>query len=82
MTCFNDWVGCPECDGDSEVGVLAHNTDLVLECYGCGYISEYTIGEDVPFNGLSPAAIEDHAAKATRPTADQQSRSNDSSVDR
>lgn len=81
MSRFKDWVACPECDGDGEVGVLAHNTEIVFECYGCGYTSEFTIGQDVPFNGLDPTAIKDVAAKTTRSTAEHQSRSDGSSVD-
>ncbi|WP_290818773.1 hypothetical protein [Halovivax sp.] len=55
---FRDWLGCPECAGDAEVGVLAHELDVVLECYGCGHVAEFTIGEDVPFNGSVPADVE------------------------
>ncbi|MDJ1431183.1 hypothetical protein [Halostagnicola sp. A-GB9-2] len=65
MSQFEDWLACPECDGDSEVGVLAHRTEIILECYGCSYVSEFAIGQDVPVNSLSESAITDAASQAT-----------------
>ncbi|SEW26147.1 hypothetical protein [Natrinema salifodinae] len=59
MARFHDWLECPECDDDGEVSALAHKADVVLECYGCGHTSEFTIGQDVPLRGLSWAAIDD-----------------------
>ncbi|UHQ95022.1 hypothetical protein [Haloterrigena alkaliphila] len=53
-TRFTTWLSCPACDGDGEVSVLAHGTDVVLECYGCGKTAEFTIGDDTPFQNLRP----------------------------
>lgn len=55
---FIDWIICPSCGADN-IGVLSHDTDMVFECYECGLISEFTIGEDVPLNDLNPEKIRD-----------------------
>lgn len=49
---FWAWLSCPACDERDDVKMMAHQTDIVLECYECGQISEYTIGEDVPIQDL------------------------------
>lgn len=54
---FDDWLACPECDGDGEVSVLAYRTDLVIECYECGQTAEFRIGSDVPFHNLDERAF-------------------------
>lgn len=58
---FRDWLSCASCAEDDDIGVLAHSTDIVLECYECGATDEYTIGADVPVTNLDPDAIEDVA---------------------
>ena len=55
---FREWLSCPACDGDEDVSILAHGTDVVVECYGCGTTAEYTIGEDVPVTDLDAEEIE------------------------
>ncbi|GAB3665353.1 hypothetical protein [Halopiger thermotolerans] len=50
---FNHWLSCPDCSGDEDVSLLAHGTDIVVECYGCGRIAEFTLGEDTPFQNVS-----------------------------
>lgn len=54
---FREWLSCPTCDGDGEVSVLAHETDIVLECYDCDRIAEFTIGEDTPLQSLSADTV-------------------------
>ena len=56
---FREWLSCPVCDGDGDASILAHGTDIVIECYGCGATSEYAIGEDVPVTNLDTEAIEE-----------------------
>lgn len=55
---FRDWLSCPNCDGDrdgdGDVSLLAHNVDIVLECYACGITAEFMIGDDTPFQNLRP----------------------------
>lgn len=54
---FRAWFACPACDEREAVSALAHRTEIVFECYECGQISEYTVGEDVPIRGLDVDAI-------------------------
>ncbi|WP_440769105.1 hypothetical protein [Natronorubrum sp. DTA28] len=56
---FQDWLSCPTCSGDTDAGILAHETEIVIECYDCGATSEYTIGRDVPVSNLKV----DHIAR-------------------
>ncbi len=56
-TQFRDWLGCPECDEREGISMMAHKTDIVLECYDCGTISEYTIGHDISIHGPDIDAI-------------------------
>lgn len=58
---FWNWLSCPVCDKRDDVKMMAHQTEIVLECYECGQISEYTIGEDVPIHDLDIDAIIDVA---------------------
>lgn len=44
---FSDWLACPECGGQEEVSMMAHKSDFVIECHGCGLISEFRVGEDM-----------------------------------
>lgn len=62
---FCQWLSCPGCDERDDVKMMAHQTDLVIECYECGQISEYTIGEDVPIHDLDVDAILE-VAKSTQ----------------
>ena len=55
---FREWLSCPSCDGNTEVSILAHETDIVLECYDCGAISEYEIGRDVPVSNVDQDEID------------------------
>ncbi|MDS0476863.1 hypothetical protein [Natrinema sp. 1APR25-10V2] len=57
---FRAWLRCPACgaDGVDDVSILAHETAIVLECYDCGAIREFEIGEDVPVHDLNPPEIE------------------------
>ncbi|ELY62074.1 hypothetical protein [Natronolimnohabitans innermongolicus] len=55
---FQAWLTCPDCTGDSGVGILAHGTEIVIECYDCGTSSEFTIGQDVPVSNLDTSEIE------------------------
>ncbi|WP_408959321.1 hypothetical protein [Natrinema sp. 74] len=50
---LRNWLHCPACSEDNTVSVLAHDTDIVLECYECGHIAEFTVGQDVPFQDLT-----------------------------
>lgn len=54
---FQEWLSCPACGGDGDVSILAYETDIVIECYGCGMTSEYAIGEDVPVADLDAEEI-------------------------
>lgn len=56
---FQEWLTCPACEEVEDIGVLAHSTDIVIECYECGVTDEYTIGADVPVTNLDADAIED-----------------------
>lgn len=42
---LGEWLSCPDCDGTGDVGVLAHETEMVLECYGCGRIAEISLDD-------------------------------------
>lgn len=64
---FRDWCTCPACDEREGVSTLAHGTDIVFECHGCGQISEYVLGDDVSLRGLDLEAI---AAAADESTSD------------
>lgn len=55
---FQEWLSCPSCDGASEVSILAHDADIVLECYDCGAVSEYEIGQDVPVSNVDTDEID------------------------
>ncbi|SDJ99372.1 hypothetical protein [Natronorubrum texcoconense] len=55
---FRDWLTCPSCTDGDDVGILVHGTDLVLECYDCGHVAEFTVEEDVPFNSLQAEDLE------------------------
>lgn len=54
---LTDWLSCPACREHDEVSLLAHETEMVAECYSCGQVSEFVIGEDIPLNGLEPDTI-------------------------
>lgn len=47
-TDFREWLSCPECDEFGNVSVLTHGTELVLECYACGRIAEFSLDGDFP----------------------------------
>ncbi len=47
---FREWLTCPECSEDEEIGILKHNSEIVFECYECGQISEFTLGDERPFD--------------------------------
>lgn len=49
---FRDWFACPECGGREEVSTLAYDTDIVFECYECGLVSEFVVGEDASLQNL------------------------------
>lgn len=55
---FREWLRCPGC-GETDIGVLAHETDVVLECYECGEISEFRLERDVPFVNVDSGADAD-----------------------
>lgn len=55
---FQEWLACPACSGNSAVGILAHRTDIVIECYDCGTMSQFTIGRDVPVSNLDVDEID------------------------
>lgn len=54
---FHDWVACPACDENEEVSTLAHGTEIVFECYECGLISEFVLGEDISLQNFDLEAI-------------------------
>jgi hypothetical protein len=60
---FRDWLGCPVCEERRDVSMMAHRTDIVLECYGCGEMAEFTIGRDISIHGLDVDAITDVVEK-------------------
>lgn len=62
---FHDWFGCPECDERERVSALAHEAEIVFECHECGAISEFVIGEDLPFQNLNIDAIADRTGEQT-----------------
>lgn len=55
---FREWFACAECDERDGISSLAHGTEIVLECYSCGLISEYAIGRDISLQNLDIDAIE------------------------
>lgn len=61
---FRDWLSCPDCGERDEARLMAHKTDIVLECYVCGQTSEYTIGEDIPLHNLDIETITDIASES------------------
>lgn len=54
---FHEWFVCPECGEQADVAALAHDAELVFECYECGLISEFDVGEDVPLRNLDADAV-------------------------
>ena len=54
---FQDWFSCPVCNEREVVSTFSYKTEIVFECYGCGQISEYQIGEDIPLQNLDVDAI-------------------------
>ncbi|MFC4437688.1 MULTISPECIES: hypothetical protein [Natrialbaceae] len=62
---FRDWLGCPACNERNDISRMAHRTDIVLECYECGKISEYKIGQDISIHGLDIDAIAEVAKEST-----------------
>lgn len=67
---FQDWLVCPECDGETDAGILAHGTDVVIECYDCGTTSEFTIGVDVPVSNLDADLIDRFADEGSETAAE------------
>ncbi|MFC7216192.1 hypothetical protein ACFQO4_19195 [Saliphagus sp. GCM10025334] len=63
---FWKWLSCPVCDERDDVKMMAYRTDIVLECYECGQMSEYTIGEDIPIHQLDIDAIAERAGENNR----------------
>lgn len=55
---FQDWIACPDCDDGGEASIMANKTDVVIECYSCGAVDEYVIGDDLPIQNLDLEAIE------------------------
>jgi len=55
---FENWLACPECDG-RDVSIMAHKTDIVVECYSCKEVSEFTVGRDIPIHNLDMDAIDE-----------------------
>ena len=62
---FHDWLACPDCDEPTQISILAYKTELVFQCYECGRISEFVIGEDTPLRGLDPGAVTDQTTRQT-----------------
>lgn len=60
---FRDWLACPQCDERDDISTFAHQTDIVLECYECGQISEFKIGDDISLQNLDIDAIADSVKK-------------------
>lgn len=58
---FQDWFACPGCGERDGVSSLAHRTEIVFECYECGLVSEFVIGEDISLRNLDVDAIADLA---------------------
>lgn len=58
---FRDWCSCPECGERDEVSTLAHRTEIVFECYDCGLVSKFEIGEALSLQNLDTDAIADSA---------------------
>jgi len=56
---FRDWLSCPDCGERDDAQMMANKTDIVVECYNCGQIAEYTIGDDIPLHNLDIEAITD-----------------------
>lgn len=52
-----DVVPSADDDGTATVGIMIHRADVVLECYACGQIDEFVLGEDVPFQATSSADL-------------------------
>lgn len=62
---FQDWFACPGCDEQDRVSTLAYKTEIVFECYECGVISEFEIGEDMPLRNLDMNTIAELADEKT-----------------
>lgn len=62
---FRNWLACPECNEREDLSTLAHHTDIVLECYECGQISEFVIGKDISLQDLDIDAIATVAEERT-----------------
>ncbi|MDS0477978.1 hypothetical protein [Natrinema sp. 1APR25-10V2] len=58
---FRNWLACPVCDEREGVSLLAHQTEMVLECYECGEVSEFVIGEDISLQNLDIEKIKEVA---------------------
>lgn len=54
---FQDWFACPKCGERDGVSTLAHETEIVFECYECGLVSEFVIGEAISLRNLDVEAI-------------------------
>lgn len=78
---FRNWLACPACDSDGNIGVLAHEHEFVLECYACGQIAEFTIGEDMPFNGCSVPSTDESTTSATDTRSEESHSSQKTSTD-
>lgn len=62
---FRDWCACPECGVRDEVSTLAHEDEIVFECYECGLASRFEIGEAASLKNLDPDAIADSTDEGT-----------------
>lgn len=60
---FRKWLVCPDCGGD-DTGILAYRVAIVLECYDCGNVEEFELGNDIPVHELDSEAIESAASDA------------------
>lgn len=48
-------------DATASVGIMIHRAEVVLECYACGRVDEFVLGEDVPFQTTSPTDLPNDA---------------------